>query len=364
MENLEIYSCTDEPCIWKNNYKKCVEKYQATPLSEIESFKIIPNNIIINNNLQSEIKDLVRQKLPNSAWTKHCIGRHEGVILNKNNDYELNEKTKEEIKEIFKLQLRSPLHDWLKKIKIPILPCCEKFLSELGGDFVEIRTKTRVNFSAWKKARKYRITGSKCYELYTYTKNKKPDWYKKSKSVFDPIDFKNEYTEHGVENEGNAGKKFIEITGFLVIEIGLVVSIKNAIFGYSADGVIIFNGIPWALFEAKCVHRGKFMNVYKAIFTYNEKKKRDELINYLEQVNEGFKLKKNHKYYGQVQLGMFILNVPIAYFVVYASYDDSILIIKVDFDFEFVRDMLEALKNAYYKNIVHNLHDKNDNNNN
>jgi len=37
----------------------------------------------------------------------------------------------------------------------------------------------------WERARRVRMTGSVCYSLFTYSKNKKPDWPKKIENVYD-----------------------------------------------------------------------------------------------------------------------------------------------------------------------------------
>ncbi|VEN64614.1 unnamed protein product [Callosobruchus maculatus] len=53
--------------------------------------------------------------------------------------------------------------------------------------------------------------------------------------------------------------------------------------------------------------------------------------NFILNENGRYTLKKNHKYYGQVQLVMAILNLSKCYVCLYASYDGSGEIITVDF---------------------------------
>lgn len=66
-------------------------------------------------------------------------------------------------------------------------------------------------------------------------------------------------------------------------------------------------------------------------------------------------MKKRHKYYGQIQMGMAVLNLTKTYFVLYSSFDNSILVIVIDFDFEYAWEMLSKIKNNYFNNMVHGL---------
>lgn len=61
----------------------------------------------------------------------------------------------------------------------------------------------------YRKERQFRITGSRCYNLYTYAKN---DWNTKVLKYFWPKTFSNKYVEHGMAHEPNARTLFQEIT--------------------------------------------------------------------------------------------------------------------------------------------------------
>ena len=52
---------------------------------------------------------------------------------------------------------------------------------------------------------------------------------------------------------------------------------------------------------------------------------------------------------------MAILNIQTTDFIVYASLDDSFLLIKVDFDPEFTSVMLASLKAIYYNEMLHHV---------
>ena len=59
-------------------------------------------------------------------------------------------------------------------------------------------------------------------------------------------------------------------------------------------------------------------------------------------------LKMKHAYYGQVQLGMAISNVTLTDFIVYSSFDNTIIVMKFEFDAGFADEMLRSLKLAYF----------------
>lgn len=99
------------------------------------------------------------------------------------------------------------------------------------------------------------------------------------------------------------------------------------------------------IFSSPIFFVGKTKTVVEAI----------EKATYIVRDGEGYKLKKTHKYYGQIQMGMALLNLHKTAFVVYASHDNSILIVNVDIDFEFLMLMLVTIKHNYFDNMLHVL---------
>lgn len=52
---------------------------------------------------------------------------------------------------------------------------------------------------------------------------------------------------------------------------------------------------------------------------------------------------------------MAILNVQKTDFIVYVSFDNSFLILTIEFDHEFTNNMLKSLKNVYYNVMLHHV---------
>lgn len=71
-------------------------------------------------------------------------------------------------------------------------------------------------------------------------------------------------------------------------------------------------------------------------------------------------MKKNHKHYGQVQLGMAPLNVRKAEFLMYASFEKSFKMINILFDTQFVINILGNLKKIYFNILLPKICLRND----
>lgn len=236
----------------------------------------------------------------------------------------------------------------LKQLQVNALQeCCENIINKLSGDLEQICVDTKEWFAKWLEERQFRITGSICYNVYTYTKNKNPDWKKKCKDTFTPKAFKTEYTEYGKKTEEEARNAFRESTNKTVIEIGLVVSRLNPWLAYSPDGVILKDQKPVALLEIKCPFKGKTRNITDTVDS--------QLNKCLIIKGENILLKEKHRYYGQIQLGMVVLNLNLTYFVIYSAFDKKLHTIRVSRNDIFITKMLTALKKVYYNIMLHEI---------
>lgn len=143
----------------------------------------------------------------------------------------------------------------LSRQDVPIKECCSNIIQTI---FDESDTERYIhcaqNSQTWLEARKFRITGSRCYEIFTYSRN---DWDNKALKYFYPKSIiKNKYISHGLKYENDARRAFISLTGTDVREFGFVVPKNNIWLGYSPDGVIFEHDKPVALLEIKCIFAG------------------------------------------------------------------------------------------------------------
>lgn len=290
---------------------------------------------------------LLTDRLPNSAVAKHLYGRHEPIIYVE--EPKISKSEEEAVKVIFKMQ-GCEVMECIKNYNVEVqAECCQNIINSFVGNYQEICFDTKSSFLNWHREREFRITGSVCYSVYTYTKNKTADWNKKCDSVFSTKEFKTVYTEYGKKNERNDRKVFIDKTKQKVIETGLIVSELNPWLAYSPDGVIFDSEKPVSLLEVKCPFVGKTEGIKSTIASLLSKN------TYLGQNGSEYFLKKKHQYYGQVQLGMAVLNLELTHFVIYSLFENDIFIINVKRDDAFLKEMLFAIKKVFYSVMVHNV---------
>ncbi|KAJ8976152.1 hypothetical protein NQ317_018091 [Molorchus minor] len=282
--------------------------------SQFGSLKTPPKNFnrIFESNISNNISNRPGVTLFELYNSSSILGRrriHDGDISYQIDNSGFECVLDNSVQSVIMMELSSNMSD------IYMNNCCKiNYNSLFFDDTISICVETKNSDIEWKKQRQFRITGSRCYAIFTYNKN---DWYKKALSYFWPKEFTN---------------KRLEIDIFMK----LVVPHNNPWLGFSPDGVIVENNVPIKLFEIKCPFIGK------------QKPIRDCLENlaYLEKGT--WNLKKKHIYFGQVQLGMAILNLFSCDFVLYSSFDESLFIINVPFDEPFCQQMLAKLQQNFF----------------
>ena len=137
--------------------------------------------------------------------------------------------------------------------------------------------------SNWKNERRKRITSTKVYNLINawIKYQKKKIEYKTLLTKFQPKDVKSAATDHGNKFEPFARKKFIEVTGWEVFDIGLVCKDKFSFFGGSPDGLIRLPNGKYGILELKCS------------FKYKD----DEKIGKIKYLDDQGHLREKHTYY-------------------------------------------------------------------
>lgn len=247
------------------------------------------------------------------------------------------------IKQIIENSKRGELFLNLTKEVAALEDCCKQVYNSeiICKDVLQTAIKTQGIDSTWKKERKFRITGSRCYSLFTYSKG---NWSEKSYNYFWPREFSNMYTEHGNHYESIAREVYKKEKKSHVEECGLIISESEPWAAYSPDG-IVFKDSTCKLLEIKC--------------PYNLRNTSDEaLINkckFLCVKNEKLQLKERHQYYAQIQFGMALLNLKDCDFVIYSSISNSIRIFNVKLDENYAKNLLEVLKERYFEKMLHEI---------
>ncbi|XP_031330135.1 uncharacterized protein LOC116163977 [Photinus pyralis] len=123
---------------------------------------------------------------------------------------------------------------------------------------------------------------------------------------------------------------------------GLLINPSIPWLGFSPDGLKMHSGVIYKLIEIKCPVLGKTSGVEGFISE----------LPYLKYDNQQlfpYCLNTNHKYYGQVQLAMFLLNIELCDFVIFSSFDNSIFVIEVERDDVFLQALITKLHYVYFR---------------
>ncbi|KAF2896575.1 hypothetical protein ILUMI_09625 [Ignelater luminosus] len=203
------------------------------------------------------------------------------------------------------------------------------------------------NSDLWQEARRCRITASRCYELYTYCNNKSPDWKMKIKQIVYNSFKGNAATEYGKLHEEAAKGGYEQQFGKLE-SIGIVVNPKLPWLGCSLDGLRLHGNKPYKLVEFKCPVLGADNDLNTVI-------NKLPYIKYNSNLPFPYCLNTKHIYYGQLQLSMWILGIDLSDFVVYSSFNNDILVIQVEKDFNFIKDLVHKLHYVYFNHYLNYL---------
>ncbi|KAJ8685648.1 hypothetical protein QAD02_021441 [Eretmocerus hayati] len=275
--------------------------------------------------IKTGIQNLYTQNKFHGAEGSGWDSRFGGIV--NDGEIEVSQHDEEMYTKIFFKQ-DSPLMEQLKILKVnsevnPLPVCCQQIYKDLRENPLQICIETRKSRKKWFEKREKVITGTKCYDLYTF------------------LYFTNPAMEHGTKYEPQARKVFqLDNPRFEIIETGLIQYPSLEWLGVTSDGEVFMDGKPIAVLEVKCPVSGKDSSI-------------DEVVNgkigkYLEEFNGNIILKKNHSYYGQVQLSMAITNAELAYFVMHSPYDQKNRVIEVTKDLPFLEKMLPELKRLYF----------------
>jgi hypothetical protein len=128
-----------------------------------------------------------------------------------------------------------------------------------------------------------------------------------------------------------------------VEDMGLVLSTYCFYLGASPDGLLICEPHIY-LIDVKCPYKWRQSTILDA---YNDK----EFCFYVDE-NRSAQLKKNHKYYTQVQGQMGVCQMDRCDFVIYTV--KNLLVISNQFDKPFWKSLLVKLKRFYMDNVFPN----------
>ncbi|XP_043212915.1 uncharacterized protein LOC122389961 [Amphibalanus amphitrite] len=231
-------------------------------------------------------------------------------------------------------------------------PDLEEEVRKFYDERVAVTTEKAVNIALapqgsemWRREREVRITGSVCHSLMTYSK-RGGDWEKKLRSLEKAQCWAgNSATAHGIKAEKHALELYEGVCQGKLVTCGLLVQPGCPWLGCSPDGVVMHDGQAVRLVEVKSPVCGKTMSAADII---SERK-----VRWLDVDGENATLKKNHQYYGQVQLGMALLKVNSCDLVLAGMGD--IAIIQVERDDGYLGSLVGTLYSVYFDILLPHL---------
>lgn len=213
-------------------------------------------------------------------------------------------------------------------------------------DEIEVRTKGQHDNPLWKSARKARITASIFHDIKTKKDTTKPDNIVQ-RVLGENKSFDNSAVAWGRKQEPiakkryKAYKKLKENKTVHVSDIGLELCIDYSYIGASPDGLVSCCSDQY-LIEVKCPYKWRKSTLIEAC-------KDKQFCCYVDD-NGTIQLKKNHRYFTQIQGQLGVCKMQKCDFVVYTMID--FVIITVHFDKLFWESLLQELKEFYVCEII------------
>ncbi|XP_028129072.2 uncharacterized protein LOC114325263 isoform X1 [Diabrotica virgifera virgifera] len=249
-------------------------------------------------------------------------------IPNTNN---LNQRKLSPRSNIPKPQLRS---DTYEEKKTRFLKALEKTPQEI--DELQKMTLDQKDSSVWVKERRQRLTASNFGRICKLRDS--TDRKNVVEELLNSKFFGNKYTKYGNDNEPNALKDFEKLLGVKVVNCGVFVSKDYPFLAASPDGLIGKDG----LVEIKCPYKSQNVTPEEGI--------RSKLIQCATLENNVFKLKREDKYYYQVQGQLFVTGRQYCYFVVWTPL--GLLYERIIKDEQFWNNELQKLEEFYFDHLL------------
>ena len=203
---------------------------------------------------------------------------------------------------------------------------------------IEVDTRGQASNKRWFQERCQRICSSKFGRICKATK--RTDLKKLAYDLTHPVKFFSASTQYGRENESKALQKYEQITGHVVHESGLCVSLTHPMLAASPDGIVNDE----LLVEVKCPYTAR-----NDLIT-------PDTVPYLFKGDSELLLDTRHNYFYQIQGQLFATGRQMCHLVVYTAVDCKV--VNVDRDDIFIDHMVLQLESFFRDYFVHALKDK------
>lgn len=361
---------TDLPCQWNQTFTKnivgCpvanIDLYTDSAKSKILKREPVkkPEPVQVPNENFVSFVDSIQEVAPNAVGLSLFARHQQHFIFQQETEIISSNKLPDSLRKLYKkenLKLSKEEYDEV------VIKSIEKIQSNSEQDiaYIEEATRNQSMSFAWYEQRAGRITGS------TFMQASRTSLQNPSKSLITKIcsDKKIELNVPalmwGKEHESDAIKLYEStLTGqletsivcksltdsnihenFQVEQFGLCILKEKQWYGASPDSIVYCDCCSFRVLEVKCP------------FSLRDKSLQEEIDSgnfYIIKDEEGiYKLKKNHQYFYQVQLEMYVCSMENCDFMVWTP--NEFIIINVPFDLEFMKIQI-AICDKFWKDAI------------
>jgi len=190
------------------------------------------------------------------------------------------------------------------------------------------RTRRQSDSALWHKVRAPRLTASKAHKI-SRAKTKKT----RLKYFFEKVP-PNVNCQYGIDKEPEARESYVRLTGNKVVQVGSMIRSDQQWLSASPDGLVMPAGS----------NRLKVLEIKCPISCKNAAIR----VPYLSP--DGKQLKKNHAYYEQVQLQMYVAGARTCDFFVFSDADEKLISVPLDTDF--LASEIPWLEKIYFEDFL------------
>jgi len=190
-------------------------------------------------------------------------------------------------------------------------------------------TTSQAGCALWHAERKTRITASRIHSIVhaRESSTRKNYFFCSPPSNLPPFIY-------GNETEPVARKKYEQVTGNVVHQVGLMVKSNQSWLSASPDGLFLdakTNEV--SVLEVKC--------------PFSSRDSRTLQVNYIDQRG---KLKKNHSYYSQIQTQLYVAGCRVCHLFVYSPRDYKIVVVPIDHFF--LSSIIHRSEHIYFSEFL------------
>lgn len=212
---------------------------------------------------------------------------------------------------------------------------------------VEQVTKLQSHTPTWEIFRAGRITGTKVHDIRTRKDTTAPDKLVRKIMGYGEH-FTSDQTQWGLDKEEEALSVYIKTiepyhNDVALRKSGFLICPKYPYLGVSPDGIRSCACHDDILVEVKCPYTAKDQNP------------RDKFGNSSFCIDGTGELKKNHRYYTQIQLQLYISQMHFCDLVIYTGVADYIYITQVEIDEQFCNEMVAKSTLFFFNEVMPEL---------